>query len=287
MEYNLKIKNYQDDVQVSFYEKKIRRKDCEQNEDDTRTNKNRKRSTGNSVQATWNNPKTGKTEIIPEGFQVIEHPFEKYLMLYPEDRFIDENVWVDMEYEKMLPIVEKKLAEEKGKKDFANDMRSFRRTRQNVYEIARGSNWELFVTLTIADEDIRNNLDEAKKRVSKRINNIKNQKGLGFKYILIAERHPTSGAWHFHGLFKDIRSLKLTRAINPHTGQKIVKNGLQVYNMPDFDSVGFTTATFVQDNAKVVKYILKYVTKEMIREFPFEKNISLLPGASTWYRSFV
>lgn len=287
MEYNLKIKDYQDDVQVSYYEKKIKRKDGKQNEDDTRTYENRKRNIRGDIQATWNNPKTGKIEVIPEGFQVIEHPFEKYLMLYPEDRFIDEDVWVDMEYEKMLPIVEKKLAEEKERKCFANDMRSFRRTRQNVYEIARGSNWELFVTLTIADEYIRNNLDEAKKRVSKRINNIKNQKGLNFKYILIAERHPTSGAWHFHGLFKEISGLKLTKAINPHTGQKIIKNGMTVYNMPDFDTIGFTTATFVQNNARVVKYILKYVTKEMIREFPREKNLSLLTEASTRYRSAV
>lgn len=276
MEYNLKIKSYQDDVQVSYYEKKIRRKDEEQNEDDTKVDKNRKRTAGNDIQATWYNPKTGKDEIIPEGFQVIEHPFEKYLMLYPEDRFIDDNIWVDMDYKKMLPIVQKKLAEEKSKKNFANDMRSFRRTRQNVYEIARGSSWDLFVTLTIADEDVRNDLDVVKKRISKKINNIKNQKGLAFKYLLIAERHPTSGAWHLHGLFKDISGLKLVRAINPHTGQKIVKNGRQVYNMPDFDSVGFTTATYVQNNARVTMYILKYVTKDMIREFPWKKNLSLL-----------
>lgn len=280
MQYNLKIKDYPDGTQVNFYTSKIMRKEGEENEIDAKNNKNDKRIIADDIQGTWHNPKTNKDEMIPEGFQVIEHPFDKYLMLYPEERFIDNDVWVDMDYEKMLPIVQRKLAEEKNRKDFANDMRSFRRTRQNVYEIARGSTWDLFVTLTIADEDIRNDLEAVKKRVSKKINNLKNKYGLPFKYLLIAERHPTSGAWHLHGLFKEISGLKLVRAINPHTGKKIVKNGLQVYNMPDFDSLGFTTATFVQNNARVVTYILKYVTKDMIREFPWQKDVSLFPEAS-------
>lgn len=271
MQYNLKIKDYPDSVQVSVYTTKITRGDDINDEDNTRVNKGCKRNINDYIQDTWYNPETNQNEIIPEGFRVIEHPFFKYEMLYPEEKYIDDDVWIDMDYEKMLPIVQKKIEAEKNIKKYANEMRSVRRTKQTLYEIARGSSWELFVTITIGDDDKRYDLSEVKRYVSKRINNVKSKYNLDFKYLLIPEKHK-DGAWHLHGLFKEIRGLKLRRAINPYTGQKIVKNGIQVYNIPLLDVVGYTTATYVQNNARVTQYITKYITKEMEIEFPGQRK---------------
>lgn len=271
LQYNLKIKEFANDISVNYYDVHIRRNGGME-EDDKRVNKASKQCIGNNISNTWNNPKTGKVEVIPEGFRVTYNPFEECEYLFPEDRFLTEDVFYGMEFEELLPIVQKGLEEERRVKDFSNVMRSLRRTKQNIYTIARGSRWDLFVTLTIADNELRNDLDKAKKYVGKYINNLKNRSCPDLKYLLVFERHPTSGAWHIHGLFKDIHGLKLKRAINPHTEKLIVKNEMQVYNMPQFDKLGFSTATYVQSNDKVTQYILKYITKEMAKEFPGKRS---------------
>ena len=152
-----------------------------------------------------------------------------------------------------------------------NVLRSIRRTKQNIYEIARGSKWDLFITLTIADSNIRYDIDACKKRIGKKINNIKRSFAPDLQYLLVFERHPTSGAWHVHGLLKNIEGLQLTCAFNPHTGEIIETNGKQVYNLSNFDSVGFSTATYVEDNNRVTQYILKYISKDMAFEYPDKK----------------
>ena len=271
MQYNLKIKEFANDISVNFYSTHVRRKE-ESEKNDKGTNKNRKQHIRDNIQNTWNNPKTGKVEIIPEGFRVNYNPFEKCEYLFPEDRFLTENVFYGMDFEELLPIVQKGLQEERMLKDFSNSMRSLRRTKQNVYTIARGSCWDLFVTLTIADNELRNDLDKAKKHVGDYIKNFRNRYCPDLKYLIVFERHPTSGAWHIHGLFKGIHGLKLRRAVNPHTGKPIVTKEMQVYNLPQFDKLGFSTATYVQSNDKVTQYILKYITKEMAKEFPGKRS---------------
>ena len=164
MQYNLKIKEFANDISVNFYSTHVRRKE-ESEKNDKGTNKNRKQHIRDNIQNTWNNPKTGKVEIIPEGFRVTYNPFEKCEYLFPEDRFLTEDVFYGMDFEELLPIVQKGLQEERMLKDFSNSMRSLRRTKQNIYTIARGSCWDLFVTLTIADNELRNDLDKAKKHV--------------------------------------------------------------------------------------------------------------------------
>lgn len=271
LQYNLKIKEYANDIALNFYERRITRNGDDSN-NDKRINKNHKQHTRDNIPDTWYNPKTGKDEIVPEGFLVKYDPFEQCEYLFPEDRFLTEARFYSMDYEDLLPIVQKALEEENIKKQFSYSMRNLRRTKQNVYAIARGSRWDLFVTLTIANDELRNDLDKAKKYVSKYINHLRDRACPELKYLLVYERHPTSGAWHIHGLFKEIHGLKLKRAINPHSGKPIVKNEMQVYNMPQFDKLGFSTATYVQSNERVTQYILKYITKEMAKEFPGKRS---------------
>ena len=138
LQYNLKIKEYANDISVSYYDVHIRRNGGME-KDDKRANKASKQCIRNNIPNTWNNPKTGKVEVIPEGFRVTYNPFEECEYLFPEDRFLIEDVFYGMEFEELLPIVQKGLEEERRVKDFSNVMRSLRRTKQNIYTIARGS----------------------------------------------------------------------------------------------------------------------------------------------------
>lgn len=240
MLYNLKLTEYPENYQVSYYSKKIIRGDTD--EKDTTDDK---LYSWDKIKNHWFNNKTGKMEVIPRGYEVVINPFSNEECL--------QQILSDEELEK-----------EKIK----NTYRNLRRTKQNIYEIVRGSYWDIFVTLTISDTNIRFDLDECKKRVSKRINNIKNKFCKDLKYVLIFEKHPTSKAWHCHGLFNNIDGLSLIEAMNPHTNKPIIKNNRKIYNIKEFDTLGFSTASFVDDNNKVTRYILKYITKEMAFEFP-------------------
>lgn len=257
--YNVKVTDYPDNVQVNYYEYKIKR-----GEEDETTNISDKYIVGNSIQKSWYNSTTGKMEVIPKGYDVRIDEFtgEEYLFQVKSD---DE-----LEQERII-----------------NVFRSLRRTKQNIYEIARGSVWDLFITLTIADCSVRFDLDKSKKYICKRLNNIKSRYCKDLKYIIIFEKHPTSGAYHCHGLIKGIEGLTLNKAFNPHTGELITKNGKQVYNIKELDCVGFSSATYVEDNNKVTKYIIKYISKDLAFEFPNKKaylcSQGLPRGIDTFY----
>lgn len=245
MKYNLKITEYPDNIQVSYYDIKIERSD--NGNDISIYFANDKHNIGNNLSKYYYNTKTGKMEIIPDGYKIQLDPFTGDEVLYK---------------------CSDKSEEELQKEHVRNVFRSMRRTKQNVYEIARGSKWDLFVTITIANKDIRFDLDQVKKKIHDTINRIKARHAKDLKYLLVFEKHPKSGAWHLHGLFKNIDGLTLNVAFNPHTGELIYSNDMPVYNIKQFDTVGFNTATYVNDNNRVTQYILKYITKDMAFEYP-------------------
>lgn len=243
MKYNLKLTEYPDNIQISYYEYSISRCDNEENINDI------KPDFISNISKYWYNPKTKQIEIIPKGYIVELDPFtnEEYLLQNVSD--------IDMEKEKIK-----------------NTFRSLRKTKQNIYEIARGSVWDLFITLTISDKNIRFSLEECKKRIGKRLNNIRRDYAANLKHLLIFERHPTSQAWHVHGLLKNIDGLTLNKACNYHTGELLEKNGKQIYNIKEFESIGYNTATFIEDNNRVTQYILKYISKDLAFEYPNKKS---------------
>lgn len=243
MIYNLKITDYPDNIQVSFYENKIIR-----SKNDETDIKNDKYCIGDNLQNYWYNSETCQMEVIPKGYKVEINPFDntECLIQYKSDDEIE-------------------------KEHIVNIFRSLRRTKQNIYEIARGSIWDLFITLTIADSDIRFDIDKCKKYIGKRINKIRERYSKNLQYLIIFEKHPNSGAYHCHGLLKGIDGLTLNKAYNPHTGELIIKRNKQVYNIKEFDCIGFSTATFVESNNKITQYILKYISKDIAFEYPNKK----------------
>ena len=71
MKYNLKITEYPDNIQVSYYDICINRRD-----DDFETNNSDdKYHVGDSLSEYWYNSKIGKMEMIPSGYTVQLDPF--------------------------------------------------------------------------------------------------------------------------------------------------------------------------------------------------------------------
>lgn len=139
-----------------------------------------------------------------------------------------------------------------------------KKVKTNIIDLAYNNKdlFEYFITLTF---DFRK--DEVyshEKAVEKLQNWIDNQKhqNKNMTYILVPEFHK-SGRLHFHGLVGNVPKWKLSKAINPHTNKPILKNGIQIYNLDNYN-IGFTTISKIKSKEKVTCYISKYATKELI-----------------------
>jgi hypothetical protein len=140
---------------------------------------------------------------------------------------------------------------------------SVNRTKNNVYNYARGNVWEWFITLTFSKEKIdRYDYTACSKAVRQWLNNMRKRYALDLKYLIIPEMHK-DGAWHFHGLLSNTGSMVFNKAFNRHTGELLeTKRGLQIYNFGNY-KYGFSTATAIESTEKASSYVTKYITKEM------------------------
>lgn len=136
--------------------------------------------------------------------------------------------------------------------------RSMRRTKQVVYDIAKSNDWEYFVTLTFNPEMVDSyDYDDVVRNLSQWLNNMR-RKCERLKYIVVPEKHPTSGRWHFHGLFMNCEELKLI-----DSGHQTPK-GQTIFNFDRYKK-GFSTAIRVDGRPNVCTYLTKYYTKEMFQ----------------------
>lgn len=272
MVYNAKICDYEGVLNVSFYETKIERKDKEgeeENENHTKAVKRPESDTKCYIQATWHNPKTGKVEMIPEGFRPELDPFTMTTTLVPFPEYAPDEFMTD---EELREYVAKEIEKERKKNEARYKYNHLTRSKKAIYEISKANKWDLFVTFTVADKERRYDLDEVKKMVHKKINKLRERKKLTFGYLLIPEQHK-DGAWHLHGLFNDLEGLTITKARSAKTNRLLkTENGEQVYNIQEFASIGHNTATFVEDTVAVAKYITKYITKEMEWHYPNKRK---------------
>ncbi len=137
---------------------------------------------------------------------------------------------------------------------------SLKRTKKKIYEYAFANNWKngWFFTITFDPEKIDSfDYDECYNRIHQFLKNVKDYNP-DFKYLFVPELHK-SGRWHFHGIGVNCDKLKFV-----DTG--IVKHGKEIYNIDSRSfKYGFTTATKIEDTAKVSNYITKYITKELVQ----------------------
>lgn len=144
---------------------------------------------------------------------------------------------------------------------------NLKRAKQKVYDIARSNSFDLFITFTF-NPDLVDSFDY-ECCVSNLQSFTKLLRRHGCSYVLVPEKHPTSGRWHFHGLCT-LGSLSLVRATHFYTGEDLSdKKGRAIYNLPQY-SLGHSTATFVSEPAQTASYLCEYLTKDM--EIPHGKK---------------
>jgi hypothetical protein len=133
---------------------------------------------------------------------------------------------------------------------------SLKRSKNRIYDISRANNWDWFITLTLNQDKVdRYDYDDCVNKVRKWFNNMKNRCETDLKYLLVPEQHK-DGAFHFHGLLKDAQGLEFI-----NSGKKDAQ-GREIYNIGKY-KLGWTTATAVDKQEGVTKYITKYTTKSL------------------------
>lgn len=134
---------------------------------------------------------------------------------------------------------------------------NMQRARAIVWDLARANTFEYWLTLTFSEEHIENRYDykccsEAMKKFTKFLGTYH------CRWLLVPDQHE-DGAIHFHGLIAG--PLKLTRAMNPHTGKPLFDNhGRPCYNIDNY-KFGFTSAVPLDGSDAVIGYLTSYYTK--------------------------
>lgn len=154
--------------------------------------------------------------------------------------------------------------EEREKRDRRNLRRAQRRAKNKIYQLGRANSWEWFVTLTLNPEKVdRYDYDACARKVRNQL--IKMRRHYPeMESLVIAERHK-DGAYHFHGLFFGIPDEAFTDS------GVTTRSGKTVYNLGKY-TMGFTTATRVEDSARAANYLAKYITKELLAATPGRKR---------------
>ncbi len=137
---------------------------------------------------------------------------------------------------------------------------------QRIYDLARSTKWDWFITLTFRPEEVdRFDYDAVSKLMVLFTKSLRYYHCL---YVIIPEQHK-KGSWHFHGLVKG--DLPTEEAFSPR-GKPIFDNHhRRVYNITNF-KVGHTTATKIGSSERAVTYITKYLTKDKMTKIPKGKK---------------
>lgn len=161
---------------------------------------------------------------------------------------------------------------EQGTGAEADTLRSRRRARTIVRDLARCNEFKYFVTLTLDETKIdRYDIKAITKKLNSWLDNRVRRNGLA--YVLIPEYHKDR-AIHFHGFFNDALAVEYSGTVIPPGGTKprkprsrrqlaewIEGGGRIVYNLPSW-GYGFTSAMELYgDYEAAISYVCKYITK--------------------------
>lgn len=132
------------------------------------------------------------------------------------------------------------------------------RAKSKVREYILCNEFSHFVTLTADPAKFRDRFDvkSVADKLTQTISNYNKREGAkkDFKvtYVLIPEKHPTSGAIHFHG-FMNL----------PKDEIRINKNGFPEWGVYA-DKCGFMSISILRDKNRAASYITKYMAKDMM-----------------------
>lgn len=144
---------------------------------------------------------------------------------------------------------------------------SLKNTKNRIYQIARSNTWEWFITLTFdRTKTDASDYDTVVGKLTQYLNNFQKRKCPAMKYLIVPELHADGEHYHFHGLLSDCDGLHFS-----YSGHNDRKSGKPIFNIKDW-TLGFTTATRVQDTGKVSSYITKYMTKSTVKYLKNKKR---------------
>lgn len=136
---------------------------------------------------------------------------------------------------------------------------SLSRTRRNIRELALCNNFEYFCTITVSSAKCdRYSLDEVQDNLRKCLRNIRNSSN-NFKYLIITEKHKDA-AFHFHGLMSGLSDLYV--------------NKYGYMSCSKLDVLGFNSFSKIESLERVSNYILKYITKDCVKNSKNQVYIS-------------
>lgn len=169
-----------------------------------------------------------------------------------------------------------------GEPSCSDAVRSCRRAKAAVRDIAMCNPMSYFVTLTLDGDKVdRHDMPSITRKLNSWLSNQVQRRGL--KYVLVPERHK-DGAVHFHGFFNDALPVTDSGTVVPPGGGKprrprskaqraewLSAGGRVVYNLPGW-TLGFTTAMELYgEYSRAVSYVCKYIGKDMREQGSAEK----------------
>ena len=195
--------------------------------------------------------------------------FPKHVNEYSDRTFIGSS---DREYENQLI----------GNR-FAS---SISRTRNAVLGLGMCNEWQYFITATLNPKKYdRFDLPAWRKDFSQWIRDQRKATGHDFKYLLIPERHPTSGAWHMHGLITGVPWDYLQPFI-PHVHpEKLWMNGYRFHQKMQ-DKFGFNSFGKIRNQAAASPRSEAYRSGRFLqtRTFLYSRYELLFSSARKMYR---
>lgn len=188
--------------------------------------------------------------------------FESFFEYYRRDKYQifqynDDNFRVVKLKNARVGILSEHWREKSDKDEFIpqknseeSERTSRSRSRRIIRELALCNNFEYFATLTVNSKNAdRFSLTECQNLLKKKLKALK-RKNSNFAYLFITEKHK-DGAFHFHGLIKGVDDFYIN------------KNGYLSHKL--FDEIGFNSFSKIKDYTKTCNYILKYITKECVK----------------------
>lgn len=136
---------------------------------------------------------------------------------------------------------------------------SMKRAKNKIYEISRANNWEWFITLTFNPTIIDStDYDRVKYIVSEFFHAMRKQYAPDLKYLVVPELHKDGKKYHFHGILSDIGRMVMVDSGNVFYGKAVYN--LQAWHF-GFSTATQVTDTH-RVASYITKYITKELCQE-------------------------
>lgn len=178
----------------------------------------------------------------------------KYVHLKNDARLIPRSEYIEPDYEDDFVSVDL----DAEKKRFRSNVI---RARSTVFELALCNDFEWFCTFTFSEKFDRYDLPSLVKSFTMFIRNYNRGRPDDdkIKYILVPEIHPTSGAWHLHGLLKGLKE-----------GVDLVRNE---HGYLDWFAYRYRFGWFSCDKIRSKVACSRYVSKYMTKHYKDDKAV--------------